>query len=430
MTRIEERLRDALQASAAKVRDDRLRPLPVPDSRTERRARRRRVHRAWLVPAAAAASVVLLVAAAVAVTGGLRPAASPGRAAASPGPAGPPRYIVSFSDVTMARYVLVQSTLTGAVTARVATPEAPRHERLYDGSLAAAPDGRTFYVEYNTLPVTLSSQIRIYTFRITSSGSATPMTPVKGGTFVGQSWTDDVDSLAVSPDGSELALTADRSMRTSLGDFADQIVVINLRTGARNTWQSGLDRPGRSLSIGDLSWAPGGRSLVFLAQWCTSAVDECTGGPAPDNYRDAQARSLSVASGGGALDQGRVLLRTSARFPVIVQAFASPEGGDVTALVLSGPVSTATAQTRHLVVERISASGAVLGTEYREDYQSPVNEGFTGGRAALVSISPDPTGRYLLLSDLNGHGFYTGWLGQGKLHLLPVKVPYYLVPAW
>ncbi|HEV2935741.1 MAG TPA: hypothetical protein VGY96_21650 [Streptosporangiaceae bacterium] len=49
-----------------------------------------------------------------------------------------------------------------------------------------------------------------------------------------------------------------------------------------------------------------------------------------------------------------MLLRTSVRYPVIVEAFTGPDGGDVTALVLSGPVSTVTAQTRHLVVVHIS----------------------------------------------------------------------------
>ena len=70
MTRIEERLQDALAASAARVRDDRLRPLPArePDPGAERKARRRQVWRAWLIPVAAAASVVLVIGLVLAVT--------------------------------------------------------------------------------------------------------------------------------------------------------------------------------------------------------------------------------------------------------------------------------------------------------------------------------------------------------------------------
>src|SRR6185437_8926103 len=67
MTSIEERLRDALGASAAQVRDDRLRPLPAPETRPRWPAQRR--HMGWLGPAAAAVSVLLIVALALTLTG-------------------------------------------------------------------------------------------------------------------------------------------------------------------------------------------------------------------------------------------------------------------------------------------------------------------------------------------------------------------------
>ena len=67
MTRTEERLADALQASAGRVSDDRLRPLLDQERRASRGVRN------WLVPAGAAAAVVLAVVLALAVAGG-RPA--------------------------------------------------------------------------------------------------------------------------------------------------------------------------------------------------------------------------------------------------------------------------------------------------------------------------------------------------------------------
>jgi WD40 repeat protein len=441
MTRTEERLTDALRASAGRVQDGKLRPLPADPAHPEGR------HKAWLVPAAAAASVVLVIGLVVTVTGGLRPARSPGPATASGQavPPGRPPYVAAFpglagfSGPVDSPYVVVRSALTGAVTARVATPEAPAHLYLFDNLLAAAPDGRTFYVEFGTepstgssqLPSTRGSQIRIYTFSITSSGSATPMTPVKGGTFVSQFTIAPGGSLAVSPDGSELALTAASNGRTSLGNLPDQILVINLRTGARSTWQGGLDRPGLIMSIADVSWAVGGRSLVFLAQWCSSSADVCVGIAGPPDFRDAQVRSLSVASGGGALDQGPVLLRSSARYPVIVQAFAGPDGGDLTALVMSGRVGTQTPPVRRLTVVRISAAtGSVLGTDYRTGYHSSAGVSYSGGLPALAWISPDPSGRYLLFSYATGGDIYVGWLGQGQFHLLtPPRSPSG-IPAW
>ena len=67
MTRTEERLRDALGAAAARVRDDRLRPLPAPETRPRWQAQRR--HMGWLGPAAAAVSVLLIVALALTLVG-------------------------------------------------------------------------------------------------------------------------------------------------------------------------------------------------------------------------------------------------------------------------------------------------------------------------------------------------------------------------
>ena len=106
MTGAEERLRDALHASAGRVADDRLRPLPDHEPQTERRARRRKAWRAWLIPAAAAASVALVVSLAVALTGGTLPAPSgggpSGRGPSGGGPTGagspqPPGYFADFS---------------------------------------------------------------------------------------------------------------------------------------------------------------------------------------------------------------------------------------------------------------------------------------------------------------------------------------------
>jgi hypothetical protein len=89
MTRTEERLQDALHASASRVKDDQLRPLPTfhlgpvrrPSSASNRKLRR--AWRSWAGPAAAAASVVLVAGLVMTVTGRLRTGAGQGRATAS-----------------------------------------------------------------------------------------------------------------------------------------------------------------------------------------------------------------------------------------------------------------------------------------------------------------------------------------------------------
>ena len=145
----------------------------------------------------------------------------------------------------------VQSVSTGAVIATVRPPKPPRGGALNVGAVAAAPDDRTFYVEYGLVSPNINvTQTWILTFSITGSGSATPLTTVKGGLLSHQppdlqTW----GSLAVSPDGSKLALTVDSSdhiSNTSPG-YSDKIIVIDLHTGQRTQWQGGLYRPGRAV---------------------------------------------------------------------------------------------------------------------------------------------------------------------------------------
>jgi len=338
MTRIEERLRDALQASAARVRDDRLRPLPArePDPGAERKVRRRLVWRAWLIPVAAAASVVLVIGLVLAVTRHATPTQQQPASQQAPLPG----YFVRIAPGGGTPPIEVQSVSTGAVIATVRSPKPPRGGALNVGAVAAAPDDRTFYVEYGLVSPNINvTQTWILTFSITGSGSATPLTTVKGGLLSHQppdlqTW----GSLAVSPDGSKLALTVDSSdhiSNTSPG-YSDKIIVIDLHTGQRTQWQGGLYRPGKQFSIPDLSWAADGRSLVFLGQWCDPAGQgtTCDGTSGPGGYRDAQVRSLSTATGGGSLNHGRLLLGESARYPLIAQAL----GGypDATAATCSG----------------------------------------------------------------------------------------------
>jgi hypothetical protein len=117
--------------------------------------------------------------------------------------------------------------------------------------------------------------------------------------------------MAVSPDDTRLALTAARpSHGISAAGFLDKIVVVGLRTGSQTVWQGGLDRPGSTLVIPDVSWTPDGRSIVFLALWCGSAVsfDRCENESGPAAAYGRQVRSVPVASSGGLLSRGTGLL--------------------------------------------------------------------------------------------------------------------------
>lgn len=433
MTRTEERLRDALHASADRVHDDRLRPLPSLEPQAERKARRRQTWRAWLIPAAAAAGVALVASLAVAVAGGPRPAAgdhgptSTGR----PNPTGtghPPRYFAGIpASRDVGADVGIYSTSDGLLVAKAVTPSVPGWS-LKPDAVAATPDDRTFYVDYDATSST-GSQVWVYSFSVTAGGSYTQGTKVKGGVLSGLAGLGGAASMAVSPDGTELALTADTTTDLSYytEGVADEIVVIDLRTGQRTVWQGGLYRSGKVFSIPNLSWTADGQSLVYLALWCNlPAGNPCTGASGSDGYRDTQVRSLRVAAGGGPLDSGHVLLSQSARFPVIVQALAGPDGSDLSVLVLYGHVNAAGVWPR-VAVEHVSAvNGSLLGVDYHAITQP------NGGEPDFTWLSTDPSGRYVIYNYAAPLAYVTGWIDRGGLNPLPIGATTVgpLVIAW
>jgi hypothetical protein len=444
MTGTEERLRDALRASAARVRDDRLRSFPDLDPTLPRGAGRRSPGwRLRLIPVAAAASVVLVIGLVMAVTGGPAHRAAAVPAAARPGSAtaGFPKY---FADVTSPKFaasvIRVRSSSTGAVVASVPSPEV-RNWLVEFNSVAAAPDGRTFYVEFDALHA-MVQQVWVYRLTIPNGTTTARLVRIDGGVISGAAILDSGPNMAVSPGGTELALITDAAeqLNNNTGGHADAIIVINLLTGTRSVWQGGLGGADKTFTIPDISWTTDGRSLVFLGQWCKfpAASRLCSGPSGSQGYRETQVRSLSVAAGGGALNQGSVLLTQSARYPVIAAAVAGPAPSELSVIVLSGRPGAGGTWSK-IAVERVAdGSGALLGVDYRANTIG--DEGQTGN----VSISADPSGRYLLLSysgpgGYNGPagytgqgGFYTGWIGQGKLHFLPIEQPYsgWWISAW
>jgi hypothetical protein len=89
--------------------------------------------------------------------------------------------------------------------------------------------------------------------------------------------------------------------------------------------------------------------------------------------------------------------------------------------VLSGPADAAT-----LTVERVDASGRRLGTLYRSTAYGTV------GLPASVTLTPDSTGKYLLLTYNGPNGLVSGSIDHGKLRFLPAghPMPGLLITAW
>jgi hypothetical protein len=434
MTRTEERLGDALRASAAQVRDGRLRPLPElrsgPGPRTARRGWRPGAWRSWLTPVAAAVSVALVIGLALTLTSvpgrlvGRAPASRGGTAA---GATDLPRYFAQFATTNPdGGRVEIRSVATGAVIASAPSPRRAGWS-LLGAAMAAAPDARTFYVAYTAEPPGISPlpQTWIYRLSITDSGQ----TMIKGGMIAHEIVVGHGGAMAVSPDGTKLAITVAVSLHGSSSPGAlGQIVVVDLRTGARMTWEGGLDRSGHTPLIADVSWTPDGRSIVFLALWCDPRVglNLCEYAFGPTTSRMEQVRSVPVASRGGLLSHGTSLLIPGGTVPAIAAAVAGPRPGELTLVLLSGR-TTKVGGWPAITVQRLAAPpGSVLGTEYRR-VTMPVS-----GLSPIIEFAADPSGQHQLLSYSARDGWHIGWISQGKFHPLPIRQPYSGLPitAW
>jgi hypothetical protein len=402
MTRTEDRLTDALAAAARGVREQALRPLIVPEPR--------RRPPAWLAPVAAAVGVTLVVALGVAVSswpGWSGGGGSPGLSDPRPATA-PPRYYVEADILT--DKTVVRSTATGAVIATVPVPY------VIDGgnpTVATARDGTFFVAAF----VRGTGDERIYRFRLTGSGQVTGFSAVPGS-VLGTS--QQVDAMAASPDGSQVAIGVARSWRDATSDKTyppqppDEIVVINVTTGLKTVWRGGAGNLGSGFAVASLSWTGDGRELVFLGQWCrlpSLGNETCLQGP-----RTAEVRALDPSSGGGTLDSGPLLLAQSRQFPYIAQAVISSDGSTITAAVLTGPVKTAgpvgDGTPEVVSVEQISlASGQQQRVLYRRDM------GRTTSMNAVpdfVALSPDRAGQHWMLNIGVGVGV-NGWIEDGRL---------------
>ncbi|HEY2307097.1 MAG TPA: hypothetical protein VGI05_14560, partial [Streptosporangiaceae bacterium] len=206
------------------------------------RARRRRA----AVRAAAASIGAALVALVLAVN----LSAGPGPVVAEPPPglllaaavlsppparaaiAGMPRYYVTVDHFRPVAEV--RDSRTGKVLATVALP---RRIDPKASQIAAAGDGRTFVLALLSFP-----QTRFYRLRVTDGGHSARLTALNAAPL---SPGEDADGIAVSPDGSRLAVAIQRS-----GGQHGAVEVVSLATGAARTWTTG--RPGIPWGV---SWA-------------------------------------------------------------------------------------------------------------------------------------------------------------------------------
>jgi hypothetical protein len=268
-----DQVRAATRVAAAVITQDTVPPLRLDQSPGGKRPRPgRRTRPAWVAPLAAAAAIIIIagggaaVSSVLAKSGTPRPGASgaPSRGASSRSYTGVPPYYVAVANSSL---TVVRATWTGATRARITT-------RTPVVGLAGAADGRTFVLDEQRSiiggSVTWVGQPAFYLLRLTASGTEKSLTrlavpAIPDGTVV--------SGLALSPDGSKLAVDVDSDNwpQTRLM----KIMTYTLATGASRSWTtSGVTNPDASSGFTgsgvdgtqSISWTADSRTLAFGVQ--------------------------------------------------------------------------------------------------------------------------------------------------------------------
>jgi hypothetical protein len=252
MNTIEDRIRAAARAAAETVTPDDVPPLRLP----ARRARRSwSFGSAWtrrLAPTAAAVAVVVVVIAALAVSRAAH------RSAPVPSPPATvtiaslvasgqvPRYYVAISADGAA---VVRATVTGRTLATI-RPSAPNSTIL---AVTAAADDRTFILDEQQRSAP-SGQRNFYLFRLNAAGQ-----PGALNEFLALPAGQTVTGIALSPDGSKLALAVERGQHNLGLNLYGITGAFTFRswTATAGTIGSGTD------DARSLSWTQDGSTLAF-----------------------------------------------------------------------------------------------------------------------------------------------------------------------
>jgi hypothetical protein len=265
---LEQRLRRDLKDLTERVGPDSIRPLRVPPVRRRFRAVR------WLAPAAAVAAVVGVV---IGVSVASHPAGQGHselptiQPATSPEPAGtmPPYYVTTYQSFSAgsngepATFAAVHDSATGAALTTVHVPTLGGYQGSTEGPrITAAGDDRTFVItESATLSAAAwNSMSRFYLLRVAANGRSASLRllSVRIRNLM-------VDDVALSPDGSKLAVAAQRCQGAGRCQFTG-IRVITLATGAAADWTAQA-----SGAVYTLSWA-GDDDLAF--EWEGMSADQ------------------------------------------------------------------------------------------------------------------------------------------------------------
>ena len=391
MPDLENLLREELQYEAHKVQPEVLRPLQVPTRRPGWRPR--------LLPFTAAAAVIAVITAGALVAGltaAHKPAAHKPAVSRST-PASLPRFYVTTSSGPGGRGIqaVVRASASGKVTGTVPVPSAIPVEWADSGGtfVTAAADDRSFIigVQGGQAPTKTGLDLRLFGFAISAAGKPGHLTELAPAPARDET----TEGIALSPDGKLLAVSM---MRSTPGNYAPTIQVLNLATGAIRTWTV----PTRNYPylIGPPSWADGSRVIAFT--WLRSTQSGLMSAPRGIRLLDTAAPGDNLVAGTAIVPSGMVAAGS------IVSALITPDGRDV--IVVTWRDLTPQASTHTVIVqfaELRAATGRLVRLLYtRTERYDEVP--FTTLQDSLGVLSLGSQGRYALVQ-----GIQFGWLDVG-----------------
>ena len=428
MNTLEGKLVAALRETGEEITGESVRPLVLDPPRHHPRVRGGASRRRWLArltPLAAAAAVAAAIAASLAISATFhgrvqarQPAAGRSGGAPAGGPGAlrkVPPYYVSLTPGSQT-YILggqraeVRATTTGAVLATIRPP------RLFGAFtwVSAASDDRTFILAaqryWTILPGNRGARAtirdnttptRFFELSFTPSTRTARLTELA---IPGKVSTQQLAGVALSPDGTKLAL-----------DFRRSIQVITLATGAKREWlwpRGGW--VGNFKPYGQVfSWTADGRKLAFQ-QW---------GGKFDNN---AHVRVLDTTAPGSSLLSAKLVATFLNKEDVLTlggeNTLITPDGSKIVVPTMTQAAKSPYSTERE-ITEFSVRTGKIERSLDRFRLSSP--EGY---QELLWS---DPSGSTLIVTDPRGkaYGAVPGVLSGNRFTALP-KAPQTNQIAW
>lgn len=300
---------------------------------------------------------------------------------------GMPRYYVTLADLSPTLLVAVHDSQTGRVLSHISVPGSLGNYR----EIAADGSDRSYVFTGTFLPPTMQ-ELRagtavpaLYRLRVSADGRSETVTrlPVKVQPLARD---EALTGMAVSPDGTELALAVETSNSLS-GNLTTrgEIVLYSLTGGPTRTWTAPGDRP--ALPAG-LNWISKSE-LAFVWQ------DRLRGSANYFFTGRSQIRVLDTSAPGHNMLASRVLLTGGGKLGFIQTAAIGPDGAPITVGTFRVS-SVGGSGTATMLLAQVAPTGAVEKTfvTYTKSYSGLPQEGAITTPCRVVAT--DATGQHTL----------------------------------